>query len=384
MDMGTTINIGQVIARERRRSGITQEELATHLGVSKAAVSKWELSQSYPDVTLLPRIAAFFSLTLDELFSYRARLSDAEAGELYAELYAEGGRDLASAHERLGRIAAERYSDWNLLLMLASLLTGWASLPRDDGEARACDPDELTDEALSLLDRVLDHACDQRTLSLARQQKATTLFQAGDCEGAAALLESIVAAQDAGTAVMLLASCYRRLGRNDDAVRLLQTRRLQAAGLVLSSLMQEVGMRGEAPFARDAAAAALAVHDALGMAGANPLFPVTMESELAETLRGAGERDGALEALGRAVEAVAEARASVAEAGRMPLFDRIADQLDPGSVSEAWSRHKERQTSEALELVGRGLAERAASSEWAELAGDDPRYPAIVEASQRL
>lgn len=314
MDMGTTINIGQVIARERRRSGITQEELATHLGVSKAAVSKWELSQSYPDVILLPRIAAFFSLTLDELFSYRARLSDAEAGELYAELYAEGGRDLASAHERLGRIAAERNSDWNLLLMLASLLTGWASLPHDDGEARACDPGELTDEALSLLDRVLDHACDQRTLSLARQQKATTLFQAGDCEGAAAL----------------------------------------------------------------------AVHDALGMAGANPLFPVTMESELAETLRGAGERDGALEALGRAVEALAEARASVAEAGRMPLFDRIADQLDPGSVSEAWPRHKERQTSEALELVGRGLAERAASPEWAELAGDDPRYLAIVEASQRL
>lgn len=68
----------------------------------------------------------------------------------------------------------------------------------------------------------------------------------------------------------------------------------------------------------------------------------------------------------------------------MPLFDRIADQLDPGSVSEAWSRHKERQASEALELVGRGLAERAASPEWAELAGDDPRYLAIVEASQRL
>ena len=67
MDMGTTINIGQVIARERRRSGITQEELATHLGVSKAAVSKWELGQSVPDVGLLPRIAAYFSLTLDEL-----------------------------------------------------------------------------------------------------------------------------------------------------------------------------------------------------------------------------------------------------------------------------------------------------------------------------
>lgn len=37
------INIGSTIARERRRRGVTQEGLAAHLGVSKAAVSKWEL-----------------------------------------------------------------------------------------------------------------------------------------------------------------------------------------------------------------------------------------------------------------------------------------------------------------------------------------------------
>lgn len=384
MDAGTTIGIGQVIARERRRVGITQEGLAGHLGVSKAAVSKWELAQSYPDVTLLPRIAAFFSLTLDELFSYRAQLSDAEAGELYAELYAQGQDDLAAAREWLGRVASEHFSDWNLLLMLASLLTCWAGLVSEEGGDRPCDPAELTDEALGLLDRVLDRAYDQRTLFLAQQQKATTLFQAGDCEGAAALLEPLATAQDAGTAVMLLASCYRRLGRDDDAVRLLQTKRLQAAGFVLSSLMQESGMRGEAAFAREAASAAVAVHDALGMEGANPLFAVTMEAELAETLREAGDKDGALEALGRAARALAAARARSCAPARMPLFDRISDRLDPGSAGEAWSRHKERQASEALELMGRGLAERAASSQWSELAGDDPRYLRIVEELRSL
>ena len=41
--MSATINIGRTIARERRRKGVTQEELASHLGVSMAAVSKWEL-----------------------------------------------------------------------------------------------------------------------------------------------------------------------------------------------------------------------------------------------------------------------------------------------------------------------------------------------------
>ncbi len=62
--MRETINIGRTIARERRRAGITQEALAEHLGVSKAAVSKWELGQSLPDMGLLPRIAAYFSLTM--------------------------------------------------------------------------------------------------------------------------------------------------------------------------------------------------------------------------------------------------------------------------------------------------------------------------------
>lgn len=41
--MNETVNIGRTIARERRRAGVTQEALAAHLGVSKAAVSKWEL-----------------------------------------------------------------------------------------------------------------------------------------------------------------------------------------------------------------------------------------------------------------------------------------------------------------------------------------------------
>ena len=84
--MNETIIIGRTIARKRRSRGITQEALAAHLGVSKAAVSKWELGQSLPDVSLLPRIAAYFSLTLDELFDWRGALSEEESAALYAEV----------------------------------------------------------------------------------------------------------------------------------------------------------------------------------------------------------------------------------------------------------------------------------------------------------
>lgn len=40
------LNIGQVITRYRRQKGVTQEELASYMGVSKASVSKWETGVS--------------------------------------------------------------------------------------------------------------------------------------------------------------------------------------------------------------------------------------------------------------------------------------------------------------------------------------------------
>ena len=48
------LKIGEKIKSKRRERDLTQEELANILGVSKAAVSKWENEESYPDITLLP------------------------------------------------------------------------------------------------------------------------------------------------------------------------------------------------------------------------------------------------------------------------------------------------------------------------------------------
>lgn len=364
--MRESVNIGRVIARERRRAGVTQEELAGRLGVSKAAVSKWELGLSLPDVVLLPRIAAHFSLSLDELFDYRAELAEEESAALYAEVYALGEKDRAAAHARLRELVAAHYSDWGLLLMLASLLTNWAAFDAEEPEGSLCD------EAISLLDRVLGRATDPSTLFLAKQQKATTLFQQGAYEDAAAILEGLVGKHDAGAATMLLASAYRKLGREGDGIRLLQSRRLQAAAFVLSSIMQEMGVRGDPAFARRAASAALAVHDALGMRAVNPLFVATMEAELAEVLRAAGEGDEALAALRRAADALDSVAAAQPGTGGSLLCDHIPDLLDPSRSGDAWAGHKERQAEEALALMRQGLAERLSSPEWRELAGDDP------------
>lgn len=56
------MNIGSVIKELRQMKKISQEDLAEYLGVSTKAVSRWETSVSYPDITLLPLIANFFNV----------------------------------------------------------------------------------------------------------------------------------------------------------------------------------------------------------------------------------------------------------------------------------------------------------------------------------
>jgi transcriptional regulator with XRE-family HTH domain len=59
--------IGNYIKQLRQERGITQKEIATHIGVSVQAVSKWECGGT-PDIELIPMIADFFNVKIDELF----------------------------------------------------------------------------------------------------------------------------------------------------------------------------------------------------------------------------------------------------------------------------------------------------------------------------
>ena len=59
--------LGSRIGECRKKKGITQDQLAEHIGVSPQAVSKWENDLSCPDITLLPQLADYFNITIDEL-----------------------------------------------------------------------------------------------------------------------------------------------------------------------------------------------------------------------------------------------------------------------------------------------------------------------------
>lgn len=62
----------------RKSRGLTQEEMAEALFVSRTAISKWESGRGYPSIDSLKEISGFFSVTIDELLSGEKLLSIAE------------------------------------------------------------------------------------------------------------------------------------------------------------------------------------------------------------------------------------------------------------------------------------------------------------------
>ena len=71
----------------RKQKGMTQEELAERLYVSRTAISKWESGRGYPNIDSLKAIARFFSITVDELLSSDEVLTIAEEAQKQTETH---------------------------------------------------------------------------------------------------------------------------------------------------------------------------------------------------------------------------------------------------------------------------------------------------------
>ena len=80
-----TINLAEKLKSLRNEKNTSQEKLAKYLDVSCQAISKWENGNSYPDISLLPDIARFFGITVDELLC----IDQIDEKRLYAEYEAK-------------------------------------------------------------------------------------------------------------------------------------------------------------------------------------------------------------------------------------------------------------------------------------------------------
>ena len=123
--------IGEEIARRRKQRGITQQELAVFMNVSKASVSKWETGQSYPDITSLPLLAAYFDCSVDELLILDSQLSAKEIQRIYQLLKDAFQTKIPSEVLALAQSFTKRYySCYPFLLQMGSFyLNHWDLLP---------------------------------------------------------------------------------------------------------------------------------------------------------------------------------------------------------------------------------------------------------------
>lgn len=89
------INLKDKLRSLRLQKNITQEALANHLGITPQSVGKWERGEGFPDITLLPRIAFYFDITVDELLCVdQVRVEEAIAEyERQAAIYQKNGEN---------------------------------------------------------------------------------------------------------------------------------------------------------------------------------------------------------------------------------------------------------------------------------------------------
>lgn len=79
-------DIATNIAEFRKMCGFTQKELAEKIGISSQTVSKWEKGISAPDITLLPKLAGAFDISVDMLLDCSTEFEDFNTGHFYQEI----------------------------------------------------------------------------------------------------------------------------------------------------------------------------------------------------------------------------------------------------------------------------------------------------------
>lgn len=75
-----------IIYERRRALGLTQEQVAEYLGVSAPAVHKWEKGSTYPDITLVPKLARLLKVDLNTLFCFQETLTKQEIIQFQEEV----------------------------------------------------------------------------------------------------------------------------------------------------------------------------------------------------------------------------------------------------------------------------------------------------------
>lgn len=179
------MNIGQKIKQLRQENDLTQEELAEQLGVSFQAVSRWENSTTYPDITMLPIIASMFNVTVDYLLdmdSYKIKEEIDKIIEQVDLLFNEGK---TKEREVILENALKKYpNNWNIKYRLMGVYFTISFTYIEYQE-------EYEQKTIKLANNILEKCLDDSIRYLAMQQLILIYTGRKELDKAKAIVEKL-------------------------------------------------------------------------------------------------------------------------------------------------------------------------------------------------
>lgn len=271
------INIGRILLENRRKKNITQDELAAHMGVSKACVSKWETDATYPDITLLPRLAAFFNISIDELMGYEPQMTVEEIRRLYQQISCDfSTKPFEQVMAYCRTVAKKYYSCFPLLFQIGALYLNHCSLAKTPKKISS-----VLEEAMQLFVRVKEESENASLKEQALNMEAFCLLRLGRGEEVIELLsESIPLKMPAEP---LLAEAYQMTGNCQKAKQILQAEIYQSMLILINFLLSYTKLCAQdEPSFEETCHRILSITDSFQLETLHPAFLLTTYFSLAQ------------------------------------------------------------------------------------------------------
>ncbi len=175
----------------RRNADMTQEEIANALGVSPQAVSRWETGATYPDIELLPVLAEFFAVSIEELLGVEQGRRKAKAEEykaMFKDCLEHGNVDDSIVVAR--QAAKEFPRDWSLQNQLMYALFMACS---DDGNVDNWrdNQERYKQEIIDIGENIIAHCTDDAIRLEAKSRLGFLYCELGQLDKGKAVFESL-------------------------------------------------------------------------------------------------------------------------------------------------------------------------------------------------
>ncbi len=225
-----------IFSSRRKELGVTQEQIAQYAGVSRAAVSKWEKGQSYPDIMLLPKLATYFNISIDTLLGYKPQLTKERIIAMYAELAQQfATKPFEEVELQIEQLLQEYYACFPLLVKMSQLYLNYAP--------KAPEPLKIALRIQELCQRVREASGDYSLTMEATILEAHALLMQGKADEVLAQFGEDVQVQYGVD--QLIARAHMMLGQNERAKAVMQVSLYQNLVFSVSTatelLMLEVG-----------------------------------------------------------------------------------------------------------------------------------------------